>query len=262
MEQEKLNMMQNQQDDEIEINVGELLGMIWHNLLQIIEVGLCVGAVVFIVCTLLLPKQYDSTTKVYILTRQSESTTVTYSDLQTGASLTKDYRELIKSLPVMEQVTAQLNLGITPNELANRITVTTPTDSRIIEITVRDTDPYMANAMANAVRIAASKQISQVMDIEAVNIVQKASYPEGPSGPSTFKYTILGCIAGAFLAAAVLVVLYLMDDTLKTPDDVERYMGASVLGSIPILKAEAESKKKRGRKRKAKKAVSARRVRA
>ena len=247
MEQKGTGLMQEQQRDEMEIDLMELFSVVWHNLLLIIEIGLCVGALTFLVSSLLVPKQYVSTTKVYILNRQSDSVNVTYSDLQSGATLTKDYKELIKSLPVMEKVVAQLNLDISPEKLADKITVDSPADTRIIEISVSDTDPYMANAMANAVRIAASAQISQVMDIEAVNIVQKASYPDHASSPSVMKNTMLGCILGAILTIAVLFVLYLLDDTIKTPDDVEKVLGMSVLGTIPILKGE-EGKKKKIRK--------------
>ena len=161
--------------------------------------------------------------------------------------MTKYYKELIKSLPVMEKVVAQLNLDISPERLANKITVNSPADTRIIEISVSDTDPYRANAMANAVRIAASAQISQVMDIEAINIVQKASYPDHPSSPSAMKNTMMGCILGAMLTIAVLIMLYLLDDTVKTPEDVEKVLGMSVLGSIPVLKDEEKKKRKIGK---------------
>ena len=248
MEQKGTGLMQEQQRDEMEIDLMELFSVVWHNLLLIIEIGLCVGALAFLFSSLLVPKQYVSTTKVYILNRQSDSVNVTYSDLQSGATLTKDYRELIKSLPVMEKVVAQLNLDISPEKLAEKITVNSPADTRIIEISVSDTDPYMANAMANAVRIAASAQISQVMDIEAVNIVQKASYPDHAYSPSVMKNTMLGCILGAILTIAVLFVLYLLDDTIKTPDDVEKVLGMSVLGTIPILKGEEGKKKKIGKR--------------
>lgn len=248
MEQKGTGLMQEQQRDEMEIDLMELFSVVWHNLLLIIEIGLCVGALAFLFSSLLVPKQYVSTTKVYILNRQSDSVNVTYSDLQSGATLTKDYKELIKSLPVMEKVVAQLNLDISPEKLADKITVNSPADTRIIEISVSDTDPYMANAMANAVRIAASAQISQVMDIEAVNIVQKASYPDHASSPSVMKNTMLGCILGAILTIAVLFVLYLLDDTIKTPDDVEKVLGMSVLGTIPILKGEEGKKKKIGKR--------------
>ena len=244
MEPKKLDSMMEQQSDEIVIDLGEVFSMLWQHLLLIMEAGLCFGALVFLVCTLLIPKKYESSTEVYILNKQADSVSVTYSDLQSGTYLTKDYRELITSLPVMEKVTAQLHLDMEPEELAEKISVSSPTDTRIIKISVEDEDPYMANSIANVVRAAASTQIAQVMDIEAVNVVQKANYPTAESSPARLKLTFIGCVLGAMLAVGVLFVIYLVDDTVKTPDDVETYLGLSVLGTIPALKEETGSKRK------------------
>ena len=250
MEQKNTEILQGQMEDEVVIDLGEVLRMILQHFVLIVEAGLALGAIAFLICSLLIPKTYVSTTQIYVLNRQSESATVTYSDLQSGTYLTKDYQELITSLPVLEQVIAQLQLECTTGELAGQISVNSPTDTRIIEISVEDTDPYMAREIADAVRVATSRQIAQVMDIEAVNIIQRANYPDGASGPATLRMTILGCAAGAFLACVILLVLYLMDDTIKTPDDVESVMGLSVLGSIPILKSEMDTKQKKKKKAK------------
>lgn len=246
MNPNNMELMQNRQEEEMVIDLWELFGVIWKNLLLVVEAGLILGALVFLASTFFMPKQYQSSTEVYILNKQSESSAnVTYSDLQTGSYLTKDYRELITSLPVMEKVTAQLSLDMTPEQLAARISVSTPSDTRIIKISATHTDPYMANMIADAVRVAASSQIAAVMDIEAVNIVQNADYPRSAVSPSRMKNTALGCILGAVLACGVLVVLYLLDDTIVTSDDVEKYLGLSVLGSIPVLKDEEAAKKRR-----------------
>lgn len=248
MEQRNSEILQGQMEGEMTIDLGEVLRMFWQHLVLIVEVGMIFAAAAFLICSLLIPRTYVSTTQIYVLNRQSDSATVTYSDLQSGTYLTKDYQELITSTPVLEQVIAQLQLECTTEALAGQISVSSPTDTRIIEISVEDPDPYQAKDIADAVRVAASKQIAQVMDIEAVNIIQRASYPDGPSSPARVRMAVLGCVAGIVLTCAVLLVLYLMDDTIKTPDDVEAVMGLSVLGSIPMMKSEMNSKKKRKKK--------------
>lgn len=258
MNPNNMELMQNKQEEELVIDLWELLAVIWKNLLLIVEAGLILGALVFIASTLFMPKQYQSSTEVYILNKQNESSAnVTYSDLQTGSYLTKDYRELITSLPVMEKVTAQLSLDMAPEKLAEHISVSTPADTRIIKISATHKDPYMANMIADAVRVAASAQIAAVMDIEAVNVVQKADYPRSEVSPPRLKYTFLGCILGSVLAVGVLFLIYLLDDSIKTIDDVEKYLGVSVLGSIPMLKEEEAAKKHGKRKHSHKKATAA-----
>lgn len=234
---------------EMEIDLRELVSLIWSHLLLIIEAGLCVGAVVFIACTLLVSKTYVSSTEVYVLHQQSNQNTVTYSDLQTGSYLTDDYKELITSLPVLEKVIAQLNLNVRTEDFEKQIKVSSPDDTRIIRIEVEDEDPYQAHEIANAIRVAASAQIAEVMDIEAVNTVQEASYPTTKSGPARMKSTFLGCVLGAVLAAAVLILRQLLDDTIKTADDVETSLGLFVLGSIPEMKQGSGKKYRKNSKR-------------
>ena len=124
----------------------------------------------------------------------------------------------------------------------------TPTDTRVVSITVTDTDPYTAAEIANAVRDIASKHIQQVMDIKAVNVVETANIPDEPSSPSVPKNGVIGGLLGILLAAAVVIIVYLTNDTVKTPEDVEKYLGLSVLGTIPYSsKMGKKSKKKKKR---------------
>lgn len=208
----------------------------------------------FLVSNVLLDKKFESSTKIYVLNQQ-DSQSVTYTDLQTGTQLTKDYAVLVKSRTVTTQVIAELDLQnaymdmseITPDELAEMITVTTAQDTRIITITVTDTNPTRAQDIANAVRTAASKHIYEVMDIEAVNVVDYANLPENPISPNTIKNIIIGGLIGFVLVIAILVISFLMDDTIKTPDDVELYLGLSVLASIPYDDTMEENAGKKGR---------------
>ena len=108
-----------------------------------------------------------------------------------------------------------------------------------------DTDPVRAMEIANAVREAASEHIMNVMDIQAVNVVETANLPTHAAGPNTTRNVLLGGMLGAVLVAGILVVRYLLDDTLKTTEDVERYLGLSVLAVIPLNEGETDGKKRK-----------------
>jgi len=226
------------QVDEIEIDLREvfliLLGKFWLILL----VGIFTGALAFGFSQFVIQPVYESTTQIYILNKQ-ENNTVTYSDVQLGTQLTKDYAELIESRYVLESVIEELQLkAINPEmdyeALLKKITVTTPTDTRILAITVSDTDPVLAMEIANSIREAAAVHIKNVMDIEAVNVVDTANLPTEKASPSVFKWTLIGGFIGAFLVMAIVLVWYLLDDTIKNSDDVERYLGLSTLALIPL----------------------------
>lgn len=246
-------------DDVIEIDLVELLGVILHNLWIIIVSGVIVAAAALLVSYFIITPKYESVTKIYVISK-TNADTMTYSDLQAGSTLTKDYKELVKSRPVLEEVLAETGIDVELKDLEEQITVEVPTDTRIVSITVEDKDPYEARIIADSVRIAASKHIREVMDTEAVNVVEEASLPIEKSSPSIRKNIVIGYAVGLFIAIAIVILNYIMDDTIKTPDDVEKFLGVSVLGSIPYSendlsdKAEMEryEKKKKQRKKKQK----------
>lgn len=246
-------METNQQNqDEIEIDLLELLRVLWSKIGYVILAALALGLLMVLVSKVLMKPQYESTTKMYVLSKQDSSNTVTSGDLQTSSLLTKDYAELIQSRQVVETVIAQLNLDLTYEQFLNKLTVTTQNDTRILSITVKDEDPYMASQIADAIRVAAD-HIQNVMNTEAVNVVDEANIPDEPVSPSIKKNGLIGAVAGAFIAIIVIIVVYLTNDTIQTSEDVERYLGVSTLGIIPIREGQKKNKKKnkngRGRKK-------------
>ena len=177
---------------------------------------------------------------------------VTYTDLQIGSQLTKDYAELVKSRAVMEKVITKCQLndkyadmkGLTYQGLASMVSVANASDTRIITITVTDVNPARAQDIANAVREEASVRISEVMAIENINVVDYADMPMAQINSASTKRTMIGAMMGFVVAAAIVVITYLLDDCIKTPDDVEKYLGISILGTIPFEESYVNKKKK------------------
>lgn len=219
--------------DVVEIDLAEVAGLLIHRAWLIIICAVLAAAASFCISSFLVTDLYESTTSVYILNKQ-DSGTVTYSDVQLGTQLTKDYAQLITSRYVVEKVIENCGLDTTYAGLSKRISVETPSDTRILEITVTDEDRVMAQYIANEIRKEAAAHITNVMDIQAVNVVDEANLPDNPSSPDVLKWTIIGFILGALACAAVVLAHFMLDDTIKTSDDVEKYLGLSTLGMIPI----------------------------
>lgn len=234
-------------DEEREIDLGEIVHLLLSKLWIIILSGIVFCLATVMGTMLLVTPKYESTTKIVVLSKQ-DSNTLTNQDMQISTSLTKDYVELIKSRTITEGVIAQLGLDMTHEQLLKKLSVDTPTDTRVVSITIKDTDPYTAAEIANAVRDVASKHIQQVMDVKAVNVVETANIPDEPSSPSLLKSGVIGAALGILLSLAIVVIVYLMNDTVKTPEDVEKYLGLSVLGTIPyVSKLGKKSRKKKKR---------------
>ena len=243
MEQQNL-----QNNDEIEIDVLELFHVLLDKIWVIILAGAVAALAVVAATILFITPQYQSTTKMYVLSKQ-DSNTLTSQDMQTSLSLTKDYAELIKSRTVTEGVTTQLNLDMTHEQLLSKMTVDSATDTRILSISVRDADPYVACEIANAIRDVAANHIKNVMDIDAVNVVETANIPENKISPSIKKNGLVGGVAGVAIAIAIILITYLSNDTIKTQEDVERYLGLSTLGTIPMTEADRKNKNKKKHKK-------------
>ena len=136
-----------------------------------------------------------------------------------------------------------------PLELLKQVRVSTPTDTRIVAITVEDTEPAQAMQMANCIREVASSHIQNVMDIEAVNVVEPANMPTVKASPNVSVWTFIGGMLGVLLICFIVIVRYLLDDTIKSSEDVEKYLGLSTLALIPIAengeKAKTNKKKRK-----------------
>ncbi len=237
-----------QNNDEVEINLLELFHILWSKALVIVLAAAAVGLAAMLATRIFLTPQYQSTTRMYILTQQN-SDTVTSSDLQASEQLTQDCAQMIQSRQVAESVISNLDLDMKSSELLAKISVETATDTRIITIHVEDADPYLACDIANSVRDFAADEIQSVMNIEAVTVFEEANIPETPVGPSTMKNTLMGAVLGFVAAVAIILVSYLMNDTIRTSEDVERYLGLSTLGTIPLAEGETQKSRKSKTKR-------------
>jgi capsular polysaccharide biosynthesis protein len=220
--------------NEIEIDLKELFSVLLGRIILIIGVGVGAAVFGFVFSKFVLQPEYKSTTKIYILNKQDNNSSITYSDLQSGTQLTKDYMTLVTSRPVVEQVISEMNLGLKYKDMVNLISVTNPQDTRILSITVTYYDPAVARNIADSIRDAAAIHITEVMNIEQVNVVEAANTPEEASSPNVLRNTAIGGVAGIILVSGIILVRYLLNDTIKSPDDVERYLGISTLSSIPL----------------------------
>lgn len=222
-----------QHAEEMEIDLLELILVLLRKWWILGLSAVLAAAVGFSVAKFVIEPTYESTTSVYVISRQNEEAT-TYSDMQLGTQLMKDFAVLAASRTVAEKVIEELALDVPTKDLQAMLHVSSASDTRIMYIKVTHTDPAMAQRIADTVREAAAQHALAVMDVEAVNVAETANLPTEKAAPSISKYTILGGLLGGFLAAAVIVVLFLLDDTIKSPDDVEKYLGLSTLGTIPL----------------------------
>ncbi|HFI0183461.1 TPA: YveK family protein [Streptococcus suis] len=223
--------MNNQEENTIEIDVLSLLRTIWRKKFLILLTAILTTGLAFAYSAFLVTPQYDSTTRLYVVNQSSDNgAVITTQDLQAGSFLVKDYKEIILSQDVLKNVTT--TLGLTGG-IKDKITVTIPADTRILSISVRDSDPNQAASIANTLRDEAAKKIIEVTKVSDVTTLESALPAENPSTPQTKRNLVLGFIVGAFLATALVLVLEVLDDRVKRPQDIEESLGLTLLGVVP-----------------------------
>lgn len=236
-------------EQEYEIDLKEIAIAILDRIWIVISVGIACALLVGIITKVFITPMYTSTTKLYVINKQNSDNNITYTDLQTGNLLTNDYIIQVKGTKVLSQVINELNLTDTEDELASRITVSNPENSRFIVISVSDKDPVVAQQIASCVAKVSSDVVKEVMDLEKVNVAEEANLPLEESSPNLKKNVLLGGAAGVFVSLLLIVVFYLLNDRIRTPEDVKRYLGLNTLGQIPILENSGNTKRKQRHKK-------------
>lgn len=236
-------------EQEYEIDLKEIAIAILDRIWIVISVGIACALLVGIITKVFIAPMYTSTTKLYVINKQNSENNITYTDLQTGNLLTNDYIIQVKGTKVLSQVISELNLTDTEDELASRITVSNPENSRFIVISVSDKDPVVAQQIASCVAEVSSDVVKEVMDLEKVNVAEEANLPLEKSSPNLKKNVLLGGAAGVFVSLLLIVVFYLLNDRIRTPEDVKRYLGLNTLGQIPVLENSGNTKRKQRHKK-------------
>lgn len=229
---ETIRPVQNREEAEDEIDLLELFQYYLSKAVFIIA-AFVIGAVAAggVTVGLITPK-YTATAKLYMVS-PSTGAAIDLTDLNIGTSLSSDYEILMKIRPIFEEIIDELNLDYTYETLSSMVTVGAINSTRIIAVTAESTSPEEARDIANAVADKAVTYLPELMETPEPNIAEYAILPMEKSSPSLRKNVFLGGLGLMAVCLGILTVLFLMDDTLKTAEDVERALGVMPLTVVP-----------------------------
>jgi len=224
------------EQEKFEIDVFQLVKVLWKRKFLIVLTAIIAGLAAFAYSSFVIKPQYTSTTRIYVVNRnQADKPGLTNQDLQAGAYLVKDYREIILSQDVLEKVVADQKLPMDAKTLGRKVSVTVPADTRIVSISVRDGNPEEASRIANALREVAAQKIISVTRVSDVTTLEEARPATSPSSPNIRRNTMMATIAGVGFVTIIVLLVELLDDRVKRPEDIEEVMHLSLLGVIPNL---------------------------
>ncbi len=222
-----------QQKNLYQINLRSVIITYFQNKWIIFLVSLILALCAFLYSTITKSAYYVASSEIYIMDSSATNTSVNYSDLQTAHQLTSDIEQIISNSTVMEPVIDKLGLDISVNKLKSYIKVTAREDTRIIDIAVTHKDPYLAADIANSVREEASEKIVEVTGVDAVNLVSAAQIPNVKHTSGAKRATVFAFLVGLVMSFCVVLVIDIINDTIKSPDEVIEKLGVTTLGSIP-----------------------------
>lgn len=226
--------MNNTDQQTVEIDVILLLKKLWSRKFLILFFASLFTAVSLLVNIFLIDPEYTSTTSIYVVNqRMNAEGGLTTQELQAGTYLVRDYKEIIASKDVLTTVAQQDDVTVSASELSKSLSVSIPTDTRIIYISVKNEDPEVAANLANSVRQVASEKIKQVTNVDEVNVIEEAEVASRPSSPRIRRNAILGGLVGGFVAVIGIMLKEILDDRVKRPEDVEEILGVTLLGYVP-----------------------------
>lgn len=231
-----------------EIDLIEVFHLFLTKWWMILGCGIICAIVAFVGTKMLITPQYESSAMIYLLSKSNAITSAL--DIQLGNQMTDDFKILATSRPVVERVIKDKNLELTYEAMVDKISISNPSDTQILKISVKDEDPAVACDLANAMAKATSERVAEVMNTDQPNVVEDAVVPEKPVSPNVLKSTMIAAFLGMLLVMGILLVNYMLDDRIKTEEDVAKYLELNTLASIPLVDMGKTAKANKQRKKK------------
>ncbi len=223
------------QEMEYEIDLREIFEIIRKRIWIVALITVLSIAGSGIISYFILDPIFQTSTTLIVSKPNDEESMIQYSDVLLSQKLVKTYGEIIKSRSVSRQVIEQLSLDITPEQLKNMIAVSPVRDTEIVQIKVTLTNPVLASDIANKLAEVFMKEIKRIMKVDNVKVIDKAEIPLAPVKPRPKMNMLIAGFLGIMLGLGSVFLLEFLDNTIKTPNDIEKYLDLSVIGTIPFV---------------------------
>lgn len=232
-----------------ELDLKELVGIFWSKKVRIVVITAIFVVIGFVYSYILLTPEYQSVTSI-LLAKSSTSTDgttteMTTSDVTLNQQLVSTYSALVTSESVINQVISNLEIDKTVEDLEDNITVTALDDTEIIQIAVVDEDPKTASKIANEVAdVFINKIAIEYYNMNNVYVVDEAKTPDEPYNINHIKDLVLFAAVGFVIACIYVLIANMLDNTVKSKEDIEKKLGLTVLTTIPIYDSNIDKRSK------------------
>lgn len=230
-----MNENREMNNDELEIDLGELFKALKKNILLIVVISILCAIVGFVSSMFLINKKYNSEATIYITPKVTEQGTIDYNSIQTNSRMVNNYMEILKGETILAKVADQVGME-SYEEVLNTLTVSNPENTELISVSSETTDPELSQQIVSLVISTFTEDMMDILNLNNVTIINDAKVNENPVSPSVPKYTILGLAVGLVISCGYVFITFLFDKRLRTREEAENFLGVPVLATVPLKK--------------------------
>ena len=231
-------------DDEIEIDLQRLIGVLLNKAWLIGLVAIVCAVVTFLGTFFFITPEYQSAAMFYVnnnsVSLGEASLSITSSDISASKSLVNSYIVILNTRESLNDVIDYAGVDRTYGQVKNMISAEAVDATEIFQVVVTSTDPQEAEQIADAIAYILPKRISSIIEGTSAKVVDSAVLPSKPSSPSYTKNTIMGFLIGLVLMAAIIVIREMMDITIRTEEDIAQSCKHPVLTAVPDMEVSAK----------------------
>lgn len=237
-----------QMSDSDFLDLRDLISILWRNLWIIALASLVMGAAGWLASAYLMTPQYKASSTVIVNKGPGTDATqqFSYNDLLLSQKLVKTYSIVMQSDTVLNKVVASLGIDLTVEDIRKSLSVTGVNDTEVLKVSFTSPDPFLAAHVANEIVVQAPAEIIRTAKVGSVEVVDWAATPEKPVKPQKLQNTLIAAIIGGILATGIIFLREMLDNTVKTDEELKERYGLPVLGILPLYRPEAGSENSRG----------------
>ncbi len=234
-----------QNENQVTLSIGDLWAIFTSRFIIIIAAAVFTLLTMLGIAVIKYESEYTSTAMIYLIRQENESApgNLSSSDFSLALSTVNDCKYLLTSHRVLDSVIEVLGMPVTYSQLKSMITITNPTSSRILEISITAPTPMDAKIIVDELCVIGAESIMNALGMDQVNIIDQGTYSQNPSNSMVTPITPIVTLLVAMIVYGVFVLMHILDDKIKTPDDVEKYLELTVLGVVPTINGETDGKK-------------------